>query len=860
MRYLLLLLLSTSLSLATAQKMPLNYYLPDIFYNPDIPTPEALLGFQIGEWHISHDQQLIYMRKLAEVSPRITLTEYARTYENRPLVYLTITTETNHANLDQLKAAHIAISDPEKSGKANISNTPTVLYQGFSIHGNEPSGGNAALLVAYYLAAAQTKEVDDLLANTIILLDPCYNPDGFHRFSTWANMHKNKNLTDDSQDREYHEVWPGGRTNHYWFDLNRDWLPVQHPESQGRIAVFHEWKPNVLTDHHEMGSNSTFFYMPGEATRTHPITPKKNQELTAKIGTFHAKALDKIGSLYYSGEGYDDYYYGKGSTYPDGNGCVGILFEQASSRGHLQATENGPLSFPFTIRNQVTTALSTQEATLSMHDELLHYQKDFYQMAMKEARADGRKAYVFGVDNDPGRVDHLVEILRRHQIKVYELAQKTEVKGQTFLPGSAYVVPTEQSQYRLIRAMFETITTFEDTLFYDVSTWTLPLAFNLPYASLDPAMLKGNILGKEIEKLRPEPVATPSVARSPYAYLLDWDHYYAPQALYFLQKEGLRTKVSNLPFRTQGRDFSAGTILIPVQNQEKTEAEIYQLVSQAATRSGAPIIGVNSGDVPAGSDLGSNNWDVLRLPKVLVMVGEGTSSYSAGEIWHVLDQRVDLVVTMAETNDLYRLNLDRYNAIIMPDGRYNQMDNRGAEKLREWVKEGGTLIPIARAVEWAINNGLVYAKKKKAPEPMQQPRRPYQMLSRDAGGSVIGGAIFAAKADLTHPLLFGIHQAELPIFRRGTLFVEPSENAYATPLIYTNNPLLSGYISQENENTIRNTASILVSSQGEGKVIAMVDNPNFRAFWFGTNRLFFNAVFFGNIISNQSTVRSSVRE
>ena len=342
----LLLVVCCSLSLSAQPKL-LNYYLPDINYNSDIPTPESFLGYQIGEWHISHDQQLMYMRHLASLSPRMELRQHSRTYEGRPLVHIVITSERNHARLDDIQREHVALSDGSNAGNVNLDNMPAVIYQGFSIHGNEPSGANAAPLVAYYLAAAQGPEIEQLLDNLVIIFDPSYNPDGLNRFASWANTHKNKNLTADPNDREYSEAWPRGRTNHYWFDLNRDWLPVQHPESQGRIQTFHDWKPNVLTDHHEMGTNSTFFFMPGEPTRVHPLTPKMNQELTAKIGEYHVKALNEIGSLYYSGEGYDDFYYGKGSTYPDANGCIGILFEQASSRGHLQETENGLLSFHF---------------------------------------------------------------------------------------------------------------------------------------------------------------------------------------------------------------------------------------------------------------------------------------------------------------------------------------------------------------------------------------------------------------------------------------------------------------------------------------------------------------------------------
>ena len=361
-----------------AQKQALNYFLPEINYDKNIPSPESFLGYQVGEWHVSHDRLAAYMKEVARLSNRVKIEEYARTHENRPLLLLTITSESNQKNIEKIRKAHTYLSDPNISEGINIENMPAVVYQGYSVHGNEASGSNAALLMAYYLAAGKGKEIEKLLNEVVILLDPCLNPDGLNRFASWVNTHKSKNLIGDPASRELNEAWPGGRTNHYWFDLNRDWLLTQHPESQGRIKIFHNWKPNILTDHHEMGSESTFFFQPGIPTRTNPLTPEKNQELTKKIAGFHAKALDEIGSLYYTEESFDDFYYGKGSTYPDINGCVGILFEQASARGHLHETKNGDLSFPFAIRNQVKTSLSTLEAAKNLRKELLSFQRNFY--------------------------------------------------------------------------------------------------------------------------------------------------------------------------------------------------------------------------------------------------------------------------------------------------------------------------------------------------------------------------------------------------------------------------------------------------------------------------------------------------
>lgn len=399
----------------------LNYYLPDsVQYNPSVPRPKEIVYHNVGEYHITHDRLVNYMQALAKAVPdRIKIETMGFTYEGRPQVLLLITSPKNHQNLEQIRQQHVQLTDPSKSGALNTDNMPVVLYIGHSIHGNEPSGANASLLSAYYLAAAQGRQIDDLLNNAVILFDPSFNPDGLQRFSTWVNQHKSKTPVTDPASREFSEVWPGGRFNHYWFDLNRDWLPAQHVESQNRLKWFHLWKPNILTDHHEQGSNATFFFQPGVPSRVNPLTPPKNQELTEKIGKFHAQFLDRIGSLYFTKENYDDFYYGKGSTYPDVNGAIGILFEQASSRGHAQQTANGILRFPFTIRNQFTTTLSTLEAAKALRKELLDWQKDFYRTALNDASSFATKGYVFGDAADPAKTEIFVNMLRRHQIDVY---------------------------------------------------------------------------------------------------------------------------------------------------------------------------------------------------------------------------------------------------------------------------------------------------------------------------------------------------------------------------------------------------------------------------------------------------------
>ena len=816
-------------------RVGLDYYLPkDVSYKDNIPTPESIIGHEIGDWHITHDKLIQYMYKLAAASDRIQIENRGTTFEGRPLILLTVSSSTNLANIDKIKADHMAWTDIS-STVMDPETIPLVVYQGFSIHGNEASGSNAALAMAYYLAAAEGPDVDELLKNTIILLDPSLNPDGLQRFASWVNIHKSANINTDANDREYNEVWPGGRTNHYWFDMNRDWLPIQLPESRARIKTFHEWYPNILTDHHEMGTNATFFFQPGIPSRTHPLTPEKNQKLTAEIAKFHAEALDKIGSLYYSEESFDDFYYGKGSTFPDINGGIGILFEQASSRGHAQESDNGILTFPFAIRNQFTAALSTLEAAKNMRVEILNYQRTFFKNALNEAK--GKGAIVFGDEKDPSKVFHLAEILQRHAIKFHELNKDLHISGKKFKKGNGYIIPMDQKQHRLIRAMFEKRTKFQDSLFYDISSWTFPLAFNIEYSEEAPL----NYLGPEVSELAKKIPDIPILSN--YAYLMEWHDYYAPKALNILLNRGLRVKVGMKKFMIDRKEYDYGTLLIPVQNQKLSPKEIHELVKTIIDETQIPFSSVATG-LTNGIDLGSNNFRNIELPKVALLTGEGINSYDAGEIWHLFDQRYEIVITKLDVNNLKGIDLNKYTDIIFPNSRRNRLDKEDAEKFKKWVENGGTLIGYKNAGKWFDSMELMKMKFKSKKDTATNIS--FEQIRDFRGAQVIGGAIFETKIDRSHPVAFGYKDNTLPVFRNSTIFLTPDTNSFNNPILYTSNPLLSGYISKSNLEELKNTSAFRTERLGKGRVIYFTDNHNFRAFWYGTNKLLMNAIFFGD--------------
>ena len=422
-RILVIFLLSASFNAFSAN---VSTYLPDgAVYNEKVPTPESTLGFGVGERHPRHDQVLSYLQQVAMVSPRVNIAEMGRTTEFRSQVLLTISSPENLANLDDILA--------RRTDMTMSAEDPVVVWLGYSVHGDEISGTNAAMVVAYHLAASQDKTVANMLNDTIIVIEPSINPDGMDRFVNWVNTHRGMTENPDPNHIEHHQDWRTGRTNHFGFDLNRDWLLLSQKESQNRLPYFHKYQPNVLGDFHEMGANSSYFFQPGIPTRTHPLTPAKNTELTKLLATYHAKALDTKDRLYYSEESFDDFYYGKGSTYPDINGGVGVLFEQASSRGLQQNTINGLLTFEYGIQNHVLTSLSTIEGAWKNQAQFKAYRQSFYQQAKQQARDESFNGYIFTETEDNYRLQSFLSKLQQHQINVYPLTQDYKIHERSYL-------------------------------------------------------------------------------------------------------------------------------------------------------------------------------------------------------------------------------------------------------------------------------------------------------------------------------------------------------------------------------------------------------------------------------------------
>ncbi|MEZ4817957.1 MAG: zinc carboxypeptidase, partial [Flavobacteriaceae bacterium] len=474
-------------------------------------------------------------------------------------------------------------------------------------------------------------------------------------------------------------------------------------------------------------------------------------------------------------------------------------------------------------------------AAVSMKEELLNYQKDFYSNARSEA-SKNTGAIVFGDEKDAAKTFHLAEILQRHKIRFHQLKQDYSSKGKNYKKGYAYVIPKNQKQSRLINAMFEKRTQFQDSLFYDISAWTFPLAFNLDYEETTLS-----IAGDEVLNLKKPTPSLPSA--NAYAYLLEWHEYYAPKALNTLLEKGLRVKVAMQPFISEGKKYDYGTLLVPVQNQVLNSNELLEFMKETAQSSSVSITSVTTGSTQ-GIDLGSTQFRTIAPQKVALLVGEGINSYDAGEIWHLLDTRYEMKVTKLDINDIAGVDLRRYTDIILPATWGGGPDKNTTEKLKEWSKNGGTLIAFRNSGRWLESSEflkMTFKTKKDSAANIS-----FEQKDDYSGSQVIGGAIFEATLDRSHPINFGFKNDKLALFRNTTVFVEPDKDSYNNPIQYTANPLLSGYISKKNLSLLKNTVPFKTNRLGSGHVIYFTDNTNFRAFWYGTNKLLMNAIFFGD--------------
>ncbi len=836
---------------------PVQDYLPaGSQFNNKISIPSHTLGFEIGQRHVRHDQLKSYFEQLAYDSERVNITSMGKSSQQRDQLLVTISSAKNLKNLSTILSERDILSSKvslqtEHLDKQKFDSAPLVIWLGYSVHGDEISGANAAMIVAYYLAASTDKKIAELLANTVIVLEPSINPDGMDRFVNWVSTYRNSSDNSDANHIEHHQDWVTGRTNHFWFDLNRDWLLLSQQESQHRLKYFHQYQPHVVGDFHEMGHNSSYFFQPGIQSRTHPLTPKRNIELTTTLAKFHASALDKQKRLYYSEENFDDFYYGKGSTYPDINGSIGLLFEQASARGMQQETINGLLTLEFSIENHVTTSLSTINGAWENKDQLKQYRSDFYQQSNELAKEEDFSGYLLHESKDQFRLNALLSKLTQHKIHVYPLSQSFEFKDKKYPKGRSYYVPLAQPQFRLIQALFNQQTDFEDNTFYDVSGWTMPLAMNIEAIQID--RTRGLKLAKQTWSI-PSTFTKNSKSNAAYGYIFEWHHFLAPKLLNSLLTNNIQTRVATKPFTSvingTSKLFKAGSIVIPAGIQQSPDWHSTLIASSNIT--GIKLHNITTGLTIKGVDIGSSSLKPISKAKTLLLGGTGISQYEAGEVRFYLDETLNIPLSIIDHSRLRRIDLSSYSHIILVDGNYQYVSDDTAKQLKKWVEQGGVIIGQKRAARWLAEQEILQARfvsKEQINQLFDHENLNYKDKEGLASRKRIAGAIFQVELDISHPLAYGYQHSLLPLFRNSNLIMEHPKQAFVTLAKYTPAPLLSGYTDKNLVNRLAHNAAIIAHNVGKGRVIATTEVLAFRGYWHGSAKLLANSLFFSKAFS-----------
>ncbi|MFC4348973.1 M14 family zinc carboxypeptidase [Kordiimonas lipolytica] len=826
---------------------PLDYFLIEgTDYDQTVAKPAEVFGHDIGDQPIRHDLMVAYIRELASASPRMVVETIGYSHERRPILFITVSSPENLARLEEIRQNHLLRSNPETASQAS-DDLPVVTWLNYGVHGAESSGMDAAVPALYHLASARGDKINDTLENSVILITAIFNPDGHARRGAWVTQYGSDVRATDPEHEVHKQIWPGGRTNHYWFDLNRQWLLQTQPESRAWLTQWHKWKPQVSADFHEMGPNSTYYFHPGVPTRKYPLIPTRGRELLVELADYHQQTLDREKSLYFSEEGFDNYYIGKGSTYPQVNGSLGVLFEAGAQMGIARESDQGIKTYANNIRNHLLTSLSTIEGAAAMRASLHAYQREFYETAMEAAKHDDVSGYVFQAPEDPVRLHKFIELLGRHDVKAYALNGSLRADGRIFGEG-AFVVPMNQRQYRMAKALFNRITEFPDKVFYDVSGWTLPLAYGLDYAEL-----KGSLRGKIGDEAPDAYKVAAEPQEAPYAYVFRWSDYYAPRAVSRLLEAGVMARVSKEPIRVQTTSgvisFDRGAIIVQRDLQTVPANDIHALMKEIAADNDLIIHAATSGHtLDAGADLGGRNSVTdLKPIKPLLVVGGKMSPYDAGEVWHLLDHRMNMPVTLVRQDRLKSIDMRRYTHLILVGGRGDVLPKDMADDLKAWVKGGGTIIASRQGADWAAKYITGNGKKDEKDE-NKDDAVPARLAYADKGQKdaehVIGGALFESDLDITHPMGFGLVRRMMASNKNTATKLPVPKDPYAQVAVYTESPLLSGYASERRISELKGTPMMTAERMGEGAIILFADNPNFRATYLGTEKLFLNALFF----------------
>jgi zinc carboxypeptidase len=834
--------------------------------DPQVPRPDAVLGYPLGSRFTPWERTLSYLEALAAASPRVKMWEYGRTYEGRPLELLAFSTPENLAHLDEIRRERLRLADPgelsQRERERLVERLPAVVWLAYGVHGNESSSAEAALAVAYVLAAAEG-ETAAMLKNVIVLLDPLANPDGHERYVQSYRQRRGEDPNPHRAASEHWEPWPGGRPNHYLIDLNRDWAWASQQETRYRLAAYRAWEPQVYVDFHEMGSNSSYFFPPA----AEPIHPRIDRRIVSWLDVFgrgNAEAFDRQGWVYYKSENYDLFYPGYGDSYPGLRGAVGMTYEVAGGGGGglaLALPDGTTLTLADRAARHFTTSLATLKTAARNGRKLL---EDFTAGRLKSAAEAGR-SYLWAPDQQEARA--LADLLALHGVKVRQLAEPAEVRVRALRGGEeaprrfaagTYVASTAQPLGSLVEALMELEAPMSqgfvdrqrqrleqnlEAEFYDITAWSLPLAYNLQtwVAAGEPA------------GLRPLAEARGGIqGGGSLGYLV------APQGLASyrleaqLQKRRIHHRVALAGFSGADGEHPPGTLYIP---RHGNPPNLPELLAELLREGGLTAQAVAASYDFKGLSLGSNQMPPVRPGRTGLLSGEGVDANSFGFLWHLLDQQVGLAHDRIDLARLRQVDLSELSVLVLPSGDYDDLiGSRTRELLDAWVRSGGLLVAVGDAVKWLQGHDMTAVKSWQPPPekpgesaPESDPEASESAVEKDLARRPIytPGAVLATRVQRDHPLTLGLRSAPPVLFEGSNVLLATGDPRKDVLTAAEDNPVVAGFAWPEAKERLAGSLLVGYEARGNGGVVLFAQDPAFRLFWHATTPILLNALLYG---------------
>ncbi len=814
-----------------------------------LQAPATYLGYELGQQFTPHHRVVDYVQHVAARSPAVSVQQYGTSVEGRPLLLATITTPDNHDRLETLRRSNLQRAGmTEGAPQADAA----VVWLSYNVHGDESVSSEAALKTLHALADTSRARPQSWLENTVVLLDPCLNPDGRQRYVQWFRETVGTSVNPDPSAREHNPSWAPGRSNHYYFDLNRDWAWAVQPETRQRLDVYHRWMPNVHVDYHEMGVDDPYYFAPGTEPFHENLTDWQ-REFQFTVGRNNASYFDRNGWLYFTQEVFDLFYPGYGDTWPLFNGAIGMTYEQGGGgrAGRAIVTSEGDtLTLAERIAHHHTSALSTVEATAQHHERVTQEFADYYQSAQQDPPGT-YETYVVHREGQGERVEALAAHLDRQRIRYGYATESEAAEGYSYRRGTTedvqvqsgdLVVHAAQPKSRLVKVLFEPTTRVPDSLTYDITAWGLPYAYGV-----DAHALSSRVPVDTASTPPTQPSLTGNT-NQPYAYVTPWRSRADARFAGALLQDGLHLRFATESFTVGDRTFAPGTLLITRSGNTNRIDTFDDRVRRVAQEHEQPLHAIQTGFTDRGPDLGSGSVGFIDGPNVAVLSGPPLSSGSVGEVWHFFDRQIEYPVTLLPADDFEASMLNDTDVLVLPDGRYGTWLTDGrAEAITRWVRQGGRLLALGDANDaLAVRSGYRLARKETGGDSdttsttvdLQQ----YGSQSQAALSRSIPGSIHRVQLDTTHPLGFGLRSPYFTLKRNSEAFAY-LENGWTVGALQDSAPV-SGFIGQEAEQQIEETTIFGTQRLGEGHVVYFVDNPLFRGFWYGGHVLFSNAVFF----------------